>query len=110
MEIKEDKNNSVYIIQVLGRIDASTAPELEKKFHDLLESGEQNFLIDLSNMDYISSVGLRVLLVLAKRTKTSSGKVVLCNLQEQVYEVFEISGFTSIFQICPDQDEAIRLF
>ena len=110
MEIKEDKSTSAYIVQVEGRVDAATAPDLEKKLHDLFESQERKFLIDLTNMEYISSVGLRVLLQLAKKIKTSSGQVILCGLQDQVYEVFEISGFTSIFSICSNQEEALKQF
>ncbi len=110
MEIKENKNDIAYIIELSGRLDAETAPELEERINYLFEREELKYLIDLSKVDYISSVGLRVLLMLAKKTKSSSGKVVLCNLQEQVYEVFEIAGFTSIFQIAPDQDQGLKMF
>ena len=110
MEIKEEKNEHGCILQVNGRLDAATAPELEKKLENLLEAGEKNFLVDLKELDYISSVGLRVLLMLAKKCKTSSGQAVLCSLQEHVFEVFEIAGFTSIFKICSSREEAMGAF
>lgn len=110
MEIKEIKHEGVCVIQITGRLDAATAPDLEKKLQDLLQAGENNFLIDLTDLNYISSVGLRVLLVLAKKTKASAGQAVLCGLQEHVYEVFEISGFTSIFQIFKTREEGLSIF
>lgn len=107
MDIIEAKKGDMLVIEIVGRLDAATSPTLEKKFKDVLDGGEKSFLIDMKEMDYISSVGLRVLLVLAKKSKGIGGRVLLCGLQEQVYEVFEISGFTTIFSIFKDQNEAI---
>lgn len=61
-------------------------------------------------MDYISSAGLRVLLMAAKKTAKLKGKVVLAALCANVKEVFDIAGFTSIFTITDTQEEAIRVF
>lgn len=110
MEILEVKNDKALVVKIKGRLDASTAPVLDKKFLELVESGEKNYLINMGEMDYISSVGLRVLLVLAKKAKAMAGRVVLCQLQEQVYEVFEISGFTTIFSVFQDEGEALADF
>ncbi len=107
VEIKTGKKKDVLVVELVGRLDAATAPLLEKNLADLLDKGERSFLVDMREMDYISSVGLRVLLVLAKKTKAISGDVLLCSLQEQVHEVFEISGFTTIFSIYADQNEAL---
>lgn len=110
MEIIEAKKGDALLIEIVGRLDAATSPALDKKFADVLDGGEKNFVVDMKEMDYISSVGLRVLLVMAKKTKAIQGKVLLCGLQEQVYEVFEISGFTTIFSIFQDQSEALASF
>lgn len=107
MEITESKQDNTAILQLKGRLDVTTTPDLEKKITDMLEAGEKNFLIDMESLDYISSAGLRIFLVLLKKTKAISGKVVLCALQEHVHEVFEVSGFTSIFTICSDVDEGL---
>ena len=64
-------------------------------------------LIDFKSLDYISSAGLRVLIMVAKKLKAAQGSLVLCNLDEKIYEVFNVSGFTAIFDICTTQEEAL---
>ncbi len=110
MELNSSKHGDVNLVQVAGRLDANSSPELEKKLVNLLESGEKDFLIDLAELDYISSVGLRVLLMAAKKAKASGGQVALNSLREHVLEVFEIAGFTAIFPIYVSREEALENF
>ncbi len=110
MKIEGKKKESVNILEISGRLDASSSPELEKCLLSLLDQGEAKFLLDLTQMDYVSSSGLRVLLMTAKRSKAAGGTVVLCGLQDHVQEVFEISGFTAIFSIYPSSDQAFDSF
>ena len=69
----------------------------------------QKLLIDLSDLEYISSAGLRALLVTAKRIRKESGKMCLCGLKENVMEVFEISGFSAIFDSAVTEEEALSI-
>ncbi len=108
MEIKEEKNAKYYILGITGRLDASTSSVFEEKLVSLLDSGETNILINFSELEYISSSGLRVLLVGAKKLKASNGKISLCNLKNHIYEVFEIAGFTPIFNIYKTLEEALN--
>lgn len=110
MKIVDEKHDNYLIVRLNGKLDASSAPDLEKRLETLLNTGAKNFLLDFEELDYVSSVGLRVLLVLAKKCKASAGQVVLCSLQEHVYEVFEISGFTAIFKICSSREEGMKAF
>ncbi len=110
MEVNTSKHGEVMVMEVVGRLDAGTAPTLENELLQLLEAGNKDFLCDLEKLEYISSVGLRVLLMAAKKAKASGGKVVLNSLQEHVHEVFEIAGFTAIFPIFPTRDEAMSSF
>ena len=110
MKLNSSKHGEVNLVQVAGRLDANSSPELEKELVNLLESGEKNFIIDLAELDYISSVGLRVLLMAAKKAKTSNGKVVLNSLREHVLEVFKIAGFTAIFPVFANREEALENF
>lgn len=110
MKITEGKIESVVVLSLNGRLDASTSGDLEKKVSELIDRGEKNLVVDFSQLDYISSAGLRVLLMAAKKTSGLKGKVVLACLREHVREVFDIAGFTAIFPICPDQVEALKLF
>lgn len=110
MEIVTGKQDGKIIVSLKGRLDANTSPELEKTLLAALDAGEKNFIVNLSEIDYVSSVGLRVLLMSAKKAKSAVGKVVLCSLNEHVQEVFEIAGFTAIFPIFASLDEALTNF
>ena len=110
MKIQDHKKGSTAVVEVEGRLDSVTSNELEKKLLSLLQGGEKNLLIDFTGLDYISSAGLRVLLIAAKKTKAAGGRVVLANLVNNVKEVFEIAGFTGIFPIFQSQAEALAAF
>ena len=108
MTIIQKEKNGIMELSISGRLDAVSAVEADKDFNSVIDDGHKNLLVDLTALDYISSAGLRVLLVVAKRIQQSNGKVVLCALSANVKEVFEISGFSSIFGIFPTSDEAIK--
>jgi anti-anti-sigma factor len=99
MEIQTRKEKKVLVVTVKGRMDAVTAPAFEKTLQDLIVTGENGFLIDLSELQYVSSAGLRSFLVLAKKLKLQEGELLFAGLQGPVDEVFKISGFYSIFKI-----------
>lgn len=108
MEIIEKKADSFVILNLKGRLDTTNYGELEKKILELLEKKENNIIIDCEKLDYISSSGLRILLMGLKKFKANKGKFVLCNLQENIKEIFEISGFSSIFDIYVSKNEALK--
>lgn len=108
MIINEIKTGNVYVFNIEGRLDSNTSVLFEEKVSNAIDSGEVNLLIDFSQMDYISSAGLRVILMAAKKTKPSGGKVVLSALNENVKEVFDIAGFSSIFSIYLSQEDALK--
>ncbi|MDP2423290.1 MAG: STAS domain-containing protein [Bacteroidales bacterium] len=110
MEIKEIQKNDVTIIEIIGRLDTSNYNQLESKINELLEKGHIRLLVDCSQMDYVSSSGLRIFLVGLKKIISIKGKFALCGLQENIREIFEISGFNSIFSIYPNLDEALSSF
>ena len=91
MEVKIDKNGSETTIQVKGRVDATTAPELDNKVNENIE-GISKLIFDFKDMEYISSAGLRVILSAQKKMNTQ-GDMVVKNVSEDVMEVFEITGF-----------------
>lgn len=107
MKIQESKKGTTTIVELDGRLDSSTSSLLEKQLLANLEAGEHNLVIDFAGVDYISSAGLRVLLMAAKKSKAAGGKVVLSALANNVKEVFDIAGFTSIFSLFATQDEAV---
>ncbi len=94
------------ILSVEGKINALTAPELEKALLKYINEGKIKLILDFSNVDYISSAGLRSVLVAAKTLMGKGGKLILSSLQPDVKEVFEISGFTTIIPITNSVEEA----
>lgn len=110
MELIEQKTEKCVIVSITGRLDTTNYSMLEKKLTDLIDKREDKILIECSKMDYVSSSGLRILLMALKKITMAKGKFVLCNLQENIREIFEISGFTNIFEIYPSQEEALKVF
>ncbi len=93
------KRNKALVVKVNGRMDAVTAPEFEKTVSLWIDKGENCFVIDLSSLEYISSAGLRSILVVAKKLKAINGQILLAAMEASVNEVFTISGFNSIIPI-----------
>jgi anti-anti-sigma factor len=94
------------VLSVDGRVDASNAAILEQKILAAIAAGENRLVIDCARLEYMSSAGLRVLLVAAKRL-SSTGKLGVASLNNQIRDIFDIAGFSSIFQIYRTQDEAV---
>jgi len=107
VEILQSERSGFAVFAVAGRLDTKTAPDFEKKLLELLKGGTRRFVIDLSPTEYVSSAGLRVLVMLAKKLAGGQGRLVLCGMRESVREVFEIAGFTSLFAITATVDEAV---
>lgn len=107
MSLTSEKNGSVLMVSAAGQINSANAAEIESKLLNWVEQGERQCVLDLSQLDYISSAGLRVVLVLAKRLKQNSGHLVLCSLQPHVHEVFDISGFLSILDVVDSRSTAL---
>ena len=99
MDIKTRKEAKAIVVTITGRLDAVTAPQYEKTVNDLISGGEIVFVIDFDCLDYISSAGLRGLIVTAKLLKAKGGQIRFANVKGTVKEVFDISGFGSIFQM-----------
>lgn len=108
MNMDAEKMEKAIIVTVSGRMDALSAPEFEKKVGGWMDEGETNFIIDLAMLDYISSAGLRSMLILTKELKAKDGQLLLVALTDTVQEVFEISGFSSIIPICKSVESAIK--
>jgi anti-anti-sigma factor len=107
MEFAQEQAGGVLIVRLTGRLDSSAAPGAEQDFAGVLGGATPHLAIDLSKLEYISSAGLRVLLIVAKKVQQAQGKVALCGLTPNVREIFAISGFDAIFTIQPDAAAAI---
>ena len=108
MDISEDRKADAVILALSGKLDATTAKTFEDKILGVINSGTQRLVVDLSQLEYVSSSGLRVFLLAAKRLQATDGKIVLCALKDQIRQVFDLAGFSSILPIYGSRDEAIK--
>ena len=99
MVIECSKENSATVVTVKGRMDAITSPSFEKTLNELIAGGETRFVVEMAGLDYISSAGLRGILAAAKVLKGKGGLICFANVGGTVKEVFDISGFGTIFQM-----------
>ncbi len=110
MDIAAEKRGAVNVLALSGKLDAGTAPELERQLLAAIDGGGTHFLLNCSDLKYVSSAGLRVLLMAAKRVKPAHGAIVLSALQPHIREVFDLAGFSSIFPIHDTDEAALRSF
>ena len=106
MEISTRTSNDIHIVSIAGSLDNGTSPDAQKALDSVL-AGAKKVAMDFSNLDYISSAGLRVLLGAAKKMRASGGSLRMFGLNQSVREVFEISGFSSILSVYPSEADAL---
>jgi anti-anti-sigma factor len=107
IEIRQEEVGEVRVLALSGRLDTETSADLELALQDLQGAGAKHFVIDLGDIGYVSSAGLRVLLALAKQLDGGRGSLKLCALNEAVRQVFDVAGFSRMFAIFPDRDAAL---
>lgn len=107
MSITAERDGNTLVLQLQGRLDSTSSAAAEAEILGHLDAGPSHVVLDFGKLDYISSAGLRVVLIAAKRVKQSGGTMVLCALQPHIREVFEISGFLSILTVADDRAGAL---
>ncbi len=116
MELAHRRMHRVDILTISGRMQAPEAAKLQERINQLFSEGRFRILLDLSQLEYISSAGLRVLIEARKRAKEwkltdfDRGDVRIVNLPPRIKEVFDLTGFTSLFQTYDDLVEAVGSF
>lgn len=98
MNIEKTQNGTEVTLVLSGRLDTTTAPQLEEKVQESLE-GTQKLVMDFENLEYLSSAGLRVLLTAHKAMMKSSGQMEIRHVNEVIHEVFEVTGFLDVLNI-----------
>jgi len=110
MNIDTEERNGIQIVRLEGRIDAHTTTQVEEKLFGLVDGGASRMVINFEKLDFISSAGLRTLLSTAKRVREAKGDLKVCNLNPNVQEVFDITGFSTLFNVAGSEDEAVAAF
>lgn len=108
MDIEARDVNDVKVVDIEGRLNTSTSPEADAFFKELIGDGATKILINLEEMDYTSSTGLRVILYTGKQLSKVNGKLVICGLNPTVKEVFDMAGFSAMFDVYDTEEEALK--
>jgi len=107
MSLGIEKLEMASVFSPQGRIDGANAGALEAALLAAIDPVVPRIVLDLAQVEYISSAGLRVVVLVGKRLKQRGGKLVLCNLQALVLEVFEISGLVGLVAITGNRSAAL---
>jgi anti-sigma B factor antagonist len=107
MEIKLGNIEDVQIVKIQGEIDAKTSPLIQQQVLPLVESHEK-FLVDLSEVEYMSSAGLRMLLSLYRQISTHNGKLVLVGLSEEIEDTMSVTGFLDFLTVADNISTGIK--
>lgn len=110
MKITEEKNNDVVVCKVEGEININTSPELRKSFDNFIRSNTLKILMDFSGVSYIDSSGLATIIELLQRLRKMGGKFRICNMNQKVRNVFEVTKLHKLFGIFETQEKALKDF
>ncbi|OQX23257.1 MAG: hypothetical protein BWK80_26965 [Desulfobacteraceae bacterium IS3] len=111
MNITEEMKDNISRIYLEGRFDADTCNEVESFIREKVKEGKYRFILNMENVPFIASAGLRVILVFTKELRHKfKGDLFISNLQSSVSRVFEISGLKNVLKIFDDMESALRSF
>lgn len=102
--------NDTWLVGVSGRLDQNQTPDLEAEFNTLLEAGHNRIIVDLSEVHYINSGGLRCLVTAWRKARKQGGNVLLTGLRARVQEVFSMVGFDKVFDVYPNRQVALEVW
>lgn len=110
MAITTERSGEALIAKTEGRVDGSNAREFQSELESVISADDRAVVLDLADLTYISSAGLRVILLVTKSLRDRNARFAVCNLSESIREVFSISGFDQIIPVHADQSAAIASF
>jgi len=110
MEIITNREGEILVLKLKGRLDTNASAEFEQQVESSINSRIKNMILDFSELEYICSSGLRVIIQAAKKLRSLQGELVLCALEDYIQEVFEISGFDAFLKIFASKEEAVNSF
>lgn len=107
MTLQTRDENDVKIVYLEGEMDAVTSPQVLEELDQLRNNGAKKILLNLEKVDYVSSAGLRVFLATAQQLKSSGGDLRVCMLNEEIKEVFDISGFSTLLMVFDNEEKGL---
>lgn len=110
MNIEVKQLGNIKVLNCGGSLDADTVAGFKKVAYDLVNQGSTRFVIDCSNLNFIDSMGLGVLISLLRRVRQREGDVKIASLSDEVKTIFEITRLHRLFDVCADSDSAVKRF
>lgn len=105
MQIENSKKGESEVVALIGRLDANSAPELDRNVNELVDSGSRSIILELSRLEYMASAGLRSILSLGRTLNALHGKLMLCGASGIVKDVLVMSGFSGMFPLFDSIDQ-----
>ena len=99
MKIDVKQDGEIFVVELEGRMDTNTSPEFQKEMEEYYSKQGFNMILNFDKLDFVSSAGLRVLLLIQKKSKALSGSLVIKNVKPEIQEVFDMTGFSDILTI-----------
>ncbi len=110
MKAEFEKEGDVVVVSIAGELDASSAPDLRARFEELIGQGENQYVIDLTGLDFLDSSGISALVNLFKRVRIGEGGVSLCNIKPEIVKIFALTRLDRVFDIYDSRAEAVASF
>ena len=108
ISIKEDVKDDIFIFRLKGRLDTDSTLFVEKKICEMVNKGHGKIVIDLENVTYLSSSGMRMFLSITKMLRSLSGKLIITRVPTQILDLLKMSGFDHALELCSTDDEAFK--
>ena len=109
MEVTNKTIGEAIVFNIDGDLTTSQSPEAESEINSILECTECKLVvINVENVNFIASTGLRIILAIGKHLKASGGELVVCSMNQTTKSVFKMSGFTKLFRIFDTEQEALQ--
>lgn len=110
IDITSRDEGDIKVVVIEGKLNTGASPEAESYINELIDNGATKILFNLEDLDFIASTGLRVILATGKKLTKVGGKLVLCNPNHTVSDVFKMSGFNQMFTVLDNEAEALKNF
>jgi anti-sigma B factor antagonist len=108
--IETQTDDGFALINLEGAVDAHTAPKFEEAVQTVIDQGQYKIIVDCEKLTYISSAGLGVFMGFVEEVRDEGGDIKICGLSEKVKQPFEILGFETLYDFCPDVESAKKQF
>ena len=108
MQIKQEQKNDILVCYVIGEIDINTSPQVKKAFDKIIGDKKEKIIVNLKDVSYVDSSGLATLVEILKGLRTYGGKLKLTNLSTKIKSLFEITKLEKLFDIVPEEEEAVE--